>query len=103
MLHWVFLSVLATGGGGGAGGEIIYPEIAISRSGGTFVKFHSQVDVQLFCKLDWSYGDEFFWLRPRGASEWHQLELPYEIVCGSFVNEPDDGVQLGGPDIEQGG
>ena len=108
MLHWAFLSLMAMAGAQ----DFVQPESAISRTGDTFVRFHSMVDVQLFCELKWGYEDEFFWLRPRGASEWVRLEPPYQITCGSFVDEDGgdiadgdgpDGVQLRGTDITEGG
>lgn len=109
MLLLAFLSLLAMAGGSE---DFVYPEVVASKSGDTFIKFHSAVDVQLFCELRWGYEDEFFWLRPRGASEWIRLEPPYQITCGSFVDEkgtddstdadPDE-LQLRGTDITEGG
>ena len=98
MLHWAFLSLLAMSGSGG-----ITPEIALSRDGDTFIKFHNDTSEQQFCEVNWAYGTDYFWLRPHGHSEWIKLERPYEVICGSFLPDPDDRVQLGGPEIEQGG
>ena len=92
-----FLSLFAMGGGD------ISVEAVTATGGDRFIKVHNDTRVQQFCEINWDYSTEHFWLRPQGHSEWMLVEGIYEIVCGSFVPDPDDGVQLGGPDIEQGG
>lgn len=104
----VFLSVLAMSGSGG-GADFILPELTHSHSGETYVKFHNLTIDQLFCEVKWSWGKQFFWVRPEGHSEWIHLDLPYELVCGSFVDEDTtdtngepaiNSLQLGGVDIK---